>query len=83
MELKSELHMANIGVPEAPPGSKVLEGKATATFEGMFPLDEKLPRLSDKLKLAMSMQLAVQSPSGEVIVSVAVVNKRDRVTTPL
>ncbi len=83
VEITSELHMANIGVPEAPAGSKVLEGKATANFEGMFPVDVTLPRLSDKLKLAMTMQLAVQAPSGEVIVKVGVVNKRDRVTTPL
>jgi hypothetical protein len=83
LELRSELHIGHINVPQAPAGSTVVGGSATASFEGMFPIDEHVPRLSDQLGLVMSIKLEVPTPSGKVLVQVDGVNKRDRHTTPL
>lgn len=83
LELKSDLHMKNIAVPAAPAGSTVVEGKATAHFEGLFPIDETIPRLTDRLTLTMSIKLEVTTPGGSILVSVDGVNKHDRHMTPL
>jgi len=84
LDLRAVLNMSHINVPDAPKGSTVLGGNATATFQGLFPLDDAAPRLLDKLDFTMTMKLKVPTPSGDdVIVAVEESSHRERGWTAL
>jgi hypothetical protein len=83
LELQSELHMKNIDVPEAPAGSTVLAGNATAKFDGLFPIDLRIPRILDELTMSLDMKLRMPTKNGDVVIQVDGSNKRVRRTTLL
>jgi hypothetical protein len=75
--------MKNIDVPDAPAGSAVIAGNATAKFDGLFPIDLRIPRVLDDLTLVLEMKLRMPTKNGDIVIQVDGSNKRVRRTTLL
>ncbi len=77
LDIRSEMKLEGLSLPNKPAGSTVERGEATAKFSGMFPVDPSHGRVQDHLALEVRMKLRVPTKVGDVMVEVIFADQKD------